>query len=71
MDLYHFQEKWVKLEITMLSKLSQTQKNKYQVFSHAESRCVNTNKQKAMNLNEGLCGCEGIGERTRNSEGVE
>jgi hypothetical protein len=32
-------EKWMELEIFMLSKISQTQKDKYQIFfSYAESR---------------------------------
>jgi hypothetical protein len=33
MEFYSFAGKWMELEIIMLSEITQTQKNKYHVFS--------------------------------------
>jgi hypothetical protein len=41
----------------ILSKISQTQKDKYPIFlSYAESRSIHANKQKDVNLNGALFG---------------
>jgi hypothetical protein len=60
----------MELEI-MLSKISQTQKDKYHTssLSYSDYRPINTNKQKDMNLSGGLSGVGGGRRRTR--EGAE
>jgi hypothetical protein len=45
--------KWMELDITMLSKISQTQKDKY-VFSHKDN--LDLKKKKDMNMKRRLLG---------------
>jgi hypothetical protein len=40
-----FVRKWMELEITMLSKISQAQKNKYYMFSHMRNLDMKEKKE--------------------------
>jgi hypothetical protein len=43
-----FVRKWMELEITMLSKISQAQKNKYYMFSHMRNLDMKEKKEEEL-----------------------
>jgi hypothetical protein len=63
-------DKWMELWIIILNEISQTQKDKYYMFSlTCEIYTINTNKQKDMNLKGGLFVRVGLGKGEEDKRG--